>query len=156
MSKMRRIQESFARPEIPDFDVGDMVDVHVLIKEGDKERVQVFNGTVIRRRGGSGLDATYTVRRIVQSEGVERTFPLHSPAVQKVEVKRSGRTRRARLYFLRERTGKSTRLKEIIGKRRPDAAGRAAPEPDPVVDEPVVPDLQDAPEAEAVQAEARE
>jgi len=133
MSRISRIEEGFTRPEIPRFNVGDTVDVHVLIKEGEKERVQVFNGTVIRKKGG-GLGATYTVRRIVQGQGVERTFPLHSPSVQKVDVMRRGKVRRARLYFLRDRTGKATRLKEIIAPRKKKAKGPArrpaAPQPE--------------------------
>jgi large subunit ribosomal protein L19 len=138
MTRIHLIEQGFAKKELPDFEVGDTVDVHVLIKEGDKERVQVYGGTVIRRRG-DGMSATYTVRRIVQGQGVERTFPLHSPFVQKVEVKRAGRSRRARLYFLRDRTGKATRLREIMGVREsaggaPAKAARvvaevAAPEP---------------------------
>lgn len=141
MSTIRRIEQAFAREDVPEFVVGDTVDVHVRIREGDKERIQIFNGTVIRRRGG-GLGATYTVRRIVQGQGVERTFPLHSPFIKQVTVKRSGKVRRARLYFLRDRTGKATRLKEII-TRRPDAGRKAkrsaapkraepTPEPEPV------------------------
>jgi len=142
MSTIRRIEQAFAREEVPEFVVGDTVDVHVRIREGDKERIQVFNGTVIRKRGG-GLSATYTVRRIVQGQGVERTFPLHSPFIKEVTVKRSGKVRRARLYFLRDRAGKATRLKEII-TRRPDVARKTrrsapkkkppapAPEPEPV------------------------
>lgn len=133
MSRISRIEEGFTR-EIPRFNVGDTVDVHVLIKEGEKERVQVFNGTVIRKKGG-GLGATYTVRRIVQGQGVERTFPLHSPSVQKVDVTRRGKVRRSRLYFLRDRTGKATRLKEIIVPRKKKAKGparrRATPAPAP-------------------------
>ena len=116
MTRIDLIEQTFAKKEIPQFDVGDTVDVHVLIKEGDKERVQVYGGTVIRRRG-IGMSATYTVRRLVQGQGVERTFPLHSPFVQKVEVRRVGRSRRARLYYLRDRTGKATRLREIMGTR---------------------------------------
>jgi large subunit ribosomal protein L19 len=144
MSRISRIEEGYTRPEIPRFNVGDTVDVHVLIKEGEKERVQVFNGTVIRKKGG-GLGATYTVRRIVQGQGVERTFPLHSPSVQKVDVTRSGKVRRSRLYFLRDRTGKATRLKEIIAPRkkkpkgparRPAAAPQPAPEPEPAPETP--------------------
>lgn len=129
MSEIRRIEQAFAREEVPKFVVGDTVDVHVRIREGDKERIQIFNGTVIRRRGG-GLGATYTVRRIVQSQGVERTFPLHSPFIKQVIVKRSGKVRRARLYYLRNLTGKATRLKEII-TRRPDAGrkGKRSPAP---------------------------
>lgn len=127
MSKIRRIEESFRKKEIPQFAVGDTVDVHVLIREGDKERVQVFNGTVIRHHEG-GMGATFTVRRIVQGEGVERTFPLHSQSVQKIEVKRTGKVRRSRLYFLRERTGKATRLREI-GEQRAGATGEATAAP---------------------------
>jgi len=129
MSEIRRIERAFAREEVPEFVVGDTVDVHVRIREGDKERIQIFNGTVIRRRGG-GLGATYTVRRIVQSQGVERTFPLHSPFIKQVIVKRSGKVRRARLYYLRNLTGKATRLKEII-TRRPDAGRKAKRSPAP-------------------------
>ena len=111
MSRISRIEEGYTRPDIPRFNVGDTVDVHVLIKEGEKERVQVFNGTVIRKKGG-GLGATYTVRRIVQGQGVERTFPLHSPSVQRVDVTRSGKVRRSRLYYLRNLRGKKARLRE--------------------------------------------
>jgi large subunit ribosomal protein L19 len=129
MTRIHLIEQGFAKKELPEFDVGDTVDVHVLIKEGDKERVQVYGGTVIRRRG-VGMSATYTVRRIVQGQGVERTFPLHSPFVQRVEVRRVGRSRRARLYFLRDRTGKATRLREIMGAK--EAAGELAAEAAPL------------------------
>lgn len=95
----------------PEFEVGDTVDVHTKILEGDKERVQIFTGTVIAR-AGSGVNATFTVRRIVAGEGVERKFPLHSPRIDKVDVKRSSVVRRAKLYFLRDRVGKAVRLKE--------------------------------------------
>ena len=128
MSKIRRIEQAYVKDELPKFNVGDTVDVHVLIREGEKERVQIFSGTVIRKKGG-GLSATYTVRRIVQGQGLERVFPLHSPFVQKVEVKRSGKIRRARLYFLRDRMGKATRLKEIIRGTRPKKGRRAARKP---------------------------
>jgi large subunit ribosomal protein L19 len=143
MSRIRRIEQTFARKEIPEFGVGDTVDVHVLIKEGDKERVQVFNGTVIRKRG-DGMSATYTVRRIVQGDGVERTFPIHSPTVQKVVVRRTGRVRRSRLYYLRDRTGKATRLREMLEMKRTAETATARPEaPAPVP----------APEPEAAAAE---
>jgi large subunit ribosomal protein L19 len=99
------------KTEVPAFEVGDTVDVHCRILEGEKERIQIFNGLVIAR-AGSGSRATFTVRRIVQGEGVERKFPLHSPRIAAIEVKRSGVTRRAKLYYLRERTGKAVRLKE--------------------------------------------
>ncbi|HET6425004.1 MAG TPA: 50S ribosomal protein L19 [Planctomycetaceae bacterium] len=97
------------------FDIGDTVDVHQRILEGDKERIQIFNGVVIARRG-TGMNENFTVRRIVASEGVERTFPINSPKLAKVEVKRHGKVRRAKLYYLRERTGKATRLVERTDK----------------------------------------
>ena len=99
------------KKDLPNFQIGDTVGVHCRIVEGDKERVQVFTGTVIARRG-SGTSEMFTVRRIVNNEGVERTFPIHSPRVGQVEVIRHGRVRRAKLYFLRDRVGKATRLKE--------------------------------------------
>jgi large subunit ribosomal protein L19 len=111
---MSLVEKASLKPEIPQFEVGDTVDVHCRILEGDKERIQIFNGLVIAR-AGSGTRETFTVRRIVQGEGVERKFPLHSPRIANVEVKRSGVTRRAKLYYLRDRTGKSVRLKERRG-----------------------------------------
>jgi large subunit ribosomal protein L19 len=115
----------------PRFEIGDIVDVHQRIVEGDKERIQVFSGTVIMRKG-DGINATFTVRRIVNNEGVERIFPLHSPKIEKLEVKRKSRVRRAKLYYLRERTGKATRLKEgapvVVGEApAADQAANAAP-----------------------------
>ena len=95
----------------PEFDIGDTVDVHTKILEGEKERIQVFTGTVIAR-AGSGMNETFTIRRIVAGEGVERKFPINSPRIDKVEVKRSSVVRRAKLYFLRDRIGKAVRLKE--------------------------------------------
>jgi large subunit ribosomal protein L19 len=108
---MEMVEKSSLKPEPPAFDIGDTVDVHTKILEGEKERVQIFSGVVIAR-SGSGSREMFTVRRIVANEGVERKFPLHSPRIAKVEVKRSGVVRRAKLYYLRDRTGKSTRLKE--------------------------------------------
>jgi large subunit ribosomal protein L19 len=105
------IEEEAARKNAEDFQIGDQVDVHVRILEGQKERIQVFSGVVISRRG-DGMRESFTVRRIVQGEGVERVFPLHSPKIAKVEVKRTGRVRRAKLYYLRKRVGKATRLRE--------------------------------------------
>lgn len=101
------------KDSIPEFEIGDTVDVEVRITEGDKSRIQVFNGIVIARKH-SGLRETFTVRRIVAGEGVERVFPIHSPAVVAVKIKRHGVARRAKLYFLRDRVGKATRLKERI------------------------------------------
>ena len=117
------MEETAAKKEVPQFEVGDTVDVHQRILEGQKERVQIFNGTVIARRGG-GMRAMFTVRRIVQGEGVERIFPLHSPKIAKIEVKRTGRVRRAKLYYLRKRVGKATRLRER--KPKPGADGATA------------------------------
>lgn len=108
---MDLVEQSSLREEVPAFAIGDSVDVHTKILEGDKERIQVFSGTVIAR-SGAGSREMFTVRRIVSGEGVERKFPLHSPRIAKVEVKRSSVVRRAKLYFLRERVGKAVRLKE--------------------------------------------
>jgi len=108
---IKHAEESSLREDPLVFDVGDTVDVHTRILEGDKERVQVFTGVVIARRGG-GTRETFTVRRIVSGEGVERTFPVHSPKIAKLEVKRHGRSRRAKLFYLRDRVGKKTRLAE--------------------------------------------
>jgi len=103
------VESKSLKENIPHFEIGDTVDVRCSIKEGDKERIQVFTGTVIARRG-RGINETFTVRRIVDNEGVERIFPLHSPSVVNIKPIRSGRTRRAKLYYLRKRTGKAVRL----------------------------------------------
>jgi len=105
------VEKTSMKTKIPKFEIGDTVDVHVRILEGEKERIQIFNGVVIAR-SGSGTREMFTVRRIVQGEGVERKFPLHSPRVAKIVVKRSAVVRRAKLYFLRDRVGKAVRLKE--------------------------------------------
>lgn len=123
---LRKAVASSMKENVPVFNVGDTVNVSVRIVEGDKERVQIFNGTVIRKRG-SGIGKTFCVRRIVAGQGVERTFPLHSPKVAGVEVVRSGKIRRAKLYFLRDRVGKATRLKDI---KRPTKARPAKAESD--------------------------
>jgi large subunit ribosomal protein L19 len=106
-------QRATQKKQIPEFKVGDTVDVGVRIVEGEKTRIQYFNGVVIGRRGG-GLREYFTVRRIVDGEGVERDFPMHSPAVVDVKVKRGGEVRRAKLFYLRDRVGKATRLREKI------------------------------------------
>lgn len=112
MNKLIQLVEAESLvPEVPQFSVGDTVDVHLKILEGDKERIQIFSGTVIAR-SGSGTREMFTVRRIVAGEGVERKFPIHSPRIAKVEVKRSSVVRRAKLFYLRERVGKAVRLKE--------------------------------------------
>ena len=113
--------------QIDDFQIGDTVDVHQRILEGQKERIQVFSGVVIARKG-EGMRESFTVRRIVQSEGVERVFPLQSPRIAKVEVKRTGVVRRAKLYYLRKRVGKATRLRERRAKT-PAAGNNIAEKP---------------------------
>jgi large subunit ribosomal protein L19 len=105
------VEHTYLKPTIDDFEIGDTVDVHTRILEGDKERIQIFTGVVIGR-SGSGTREMFTVRRIVAGEGVERKFPLHSPRIAKVEIKRHGVVRRAKLYYLRERVGKATKLRE--------------------------------------------
>lgn len=108
---MDLVEKDQLKADPPEFEIGDTVEVHTKILEGDKERVQVFIGTVIAR-SGSGAKEMFTVRRIVAGEGVERKFPIHSPRIEKVVVKRSSVVRRAKLYFLRDRVGKAVRLKE--------------------------------------------
>jgi large subunit ribosomal protein L19 len=108
-----QLGEAQKKPQenIPKFEVGDTVRVHFRIVEGEKERIQVFEGVVVARKGKEGPTAVFTVRRVAFGEGVERVFPLHSPRVEKVEVTREGRVRRAKLYYLRERSGKAARVK---------------------------------------------
>jgi large subunit ribosomal protein L19 len=121
------VEKTYLKAEPPQFQVGDTVDVATRIVEGEKERIQIFAGTVIMKKG-SGTNETFTVRRIVNNEGVERIFPLHSPFVTKVTVKRSGETRRAKLFYLRDRVGKATRLSEAKKVKKEAApAGTAAP-----------------------------
>ncbi|MFM7073764.1 MAG: 50S ribosomal protein L19 [Planctomycetota bacterium] len=116
------VEKSSLRADVPQFQIGDTVDVHTRILEGDKERIQLFSGTVIAR-AGSGSRANFTVRRIVAGEGVERKFPLHSPRIAKVEVKRSGIVRRSKLYYLRDRVGKSVRLRQRRANVEENGAG---------------------------------
>ena len=108
---IEKITASQLRDDIPEVRAGDTVRVHAKIVEGTRERIQIFQGVVIKRHG-AGISATYTVRKISNGVGVERTFPVHSPRVAKIEVVRYGRVRRAKLYYLRERTGKSARIPE--------------------------------------------
>ncbi len=135
-SMIQEIEKDQLRADLPNINVGDTVDVHVRITEGAKERIQIFNGVVLKIQG-RGLTRTMTVRRIVANEGVERVFPLHAPNIAKIEIKRHGEARRARLYFLRDRVGKKRRLRDrrrgmahttiqIGGKRAAKAAAAAA------------------------------
>jgi len=106
---LEAVESKSLKEKVPHFEIGDVVDVHYRIKEGDKVRTQIFTGTVIARKG-RGINESFTVRRIVNNEGVERIFPLHSPNVVDIRPIRSGKTRRAKLYFLRQRTGKAVKL----------------------------------------------
>jgi large subunit ribosomal protein L19 len=108
---IQAIEKEQIRNDLPDFRPGDTVKVHAKVVEGNRERIQIYEGVVIRKRGG-GLGATFTVRRITYGVAVERTFLLHSPRIDKVEIVRKGRVRRARLYYLRERVGKAARIRE--------------------------------------------
>ncbi len=129
MNLLEEVSRKQMRSEIPKFNVGDTVRVHFRIVEGDKERIQVFEGVVIGRNGAESPNATFTVRRVAFNEGVERVFPLHSPRVADVQVTREGRVRRAKLYYLRDRIGKSARVKERLrasSKSKAKAERRAA------------------------------
>ena len=116
---MDLVESKSKKPEVSLFEIGDTVNVHCRILEGDKERIQIFNGVVIGRNGG-GTREMFTVRRIVAGEGVERKFPVHSPRIAKIEVVRSAVVRRAKLYFLRDRVGKAVRLTERRVERKTD------------------------------------
>ncbi|HBK86961.1 MAG TPA: 50S ribosomal protein L19 [Firmicutes bacterium] len=111
MNILQNLEQSQLRTDIPDFKPGDTVRVHVKVVEGTRERIQVFEGIVISRRGG-GVSESFTVRRVSYGIGVERVFPLHSPRVAKIEVTRRGRVRRAKLYYLRNLTGKAARIRD--------------------------------------------
>ncbi len=113
MNALEIISKSSMKAETPEFSVGDTVKVHVKIKEGDKSRIQVFEGTVIAKKHG-GINETFTVRRVAHGCGIERVFPLHSPVVEKVDIVRYGKVRRAKLYYLRDRVGKAAKVKELI------------------------------------------
>jgi large subunit ribosomal protein L19 len=127
MELMRKAVAGSVKKELPRFDIGDTVDVSVRIIEGEKERVQVFTGVVLGRKG-SGIGQTFTVRRIVAGEGVERIFPIHSPRILAVTVVRKAHTRRAKLYYLRERTGKATSLRgRNVSEQEGHGSAAAAP-----------------------------
>lgn len=114
MDALKTITEGQLKADALVFKIGDTVKVHVKIREGERERIQVFEGTIIARKG-SGVSSTFTVRRVSYGVGVERVFPVHSPNVAKVEVVRSGKVRRSKLYYLRDRVGKAAKLKEQLG-----------------------------------------
>ncbi len=126
MKRLAQIEQSYKKEDIPPFGSGDTLRVHVKIKEGDKERIQIFQGTVIGRRG-SGTGETFTVRKISSGIGVERVFPLHSPNIAKLERIRAGSVRRNKLHYLRNLTGKSARIKEQILDSDKNNKAKAAP-----------------------------
>ena len=113
MDKLAAFTSEQLKENVPQFEVGDTVKVHNRIVEGTRERIQIFEGTVIRKQGG-GIGATFTVRHVSYGVGVEKTFPVHSPNVEKVEIVRNGKVRRAKLYYLRDRVGKSSKVKEQL------------------------------------------
>ena len=113
MDLIKELNKEQLAKEMPEVKIGDTVRVHVKVKEGSRERIQVFEGTVIAKKHG-GIQETFTVRRVSYGVGVEKTFPMHSPNVEKVEVVRKGKVRRAKLYYLRDRVGKAAKVKEDI------------------------------------------
>lgn len=140
MDIIKSIEHEQMKNKIPELRVGNTVKVHVRVKEGNRERIQIFEGTIIKVQGG-GVNQTFTVRRIASGVGVEKTFLVHSPAVEKVEVTRVGKARRAKLFYLRDRVGKSAKTKEKVGARiqtneivLKEEAVEAAPEEAPAVE----------------------
>ncbi len=127
MRTIDAIEKEFVKKDVPVFDPGDTVDVHVKIIEGDRERIQIFTGIVLAKRH-EGLSETFTVRRLVQGEGVERIFPVHSPRVVTIDVKKKGKVRRAKLHYLRDRIGRAQKVEERIVAEKP---GAKAPAPKP-------------------------
>ena len=126
---LRSIEQPYVRDDLPDFDTGDTVRVDYKVVEGNRTRVQAFEGVVIARKNGKGARSTITVRKVSFGEGVERVFPVNSPLIEKIEIVRRGRTRRAKLYYLRELRGKASRLKTDVGRQEQDrAVARASKE----------------------------
>ncbi|MBO4292829.1 MAG: 50S ribosomal protein L19 [Clostridia bacterium] len=152
MDIIKSIEHEQLKSKIPELRVGNTVKVHVRIKEGNKERIQVFEGIIIKKQGG-GLNATFTVRKISYGVGVEKTFLVHSPLVEKVELVRVGKARRAKLYYLRDRVGKSAKTKEQIGAR---IENREITVKEELVEEPVAEEVVEAPVAEEVATEVVE
>ena len=159
MDNIKSIEHEQKKNAIPDLKVGDTIRVHQRIKEGNRERIQVFEGIIIKKQGG-GLNATFTVRRVAYGCGVEKTFLIHSPMVEKIEVVRVGKARRAKLYYLRDRVGKAAKTKEDIGARietKEIVIKGAETEEAPVAEEVATPVVEEAkveaPATEEVKAE---
>ena len=159
MDIIKSIEHEQMKNAIPDLKVGDTIRVHQRIKEGNRERIQVFEGIIIKKQGG-GINATFTVRRVAYGCGVEKTFLIHSPMVEKIEVVRVGKARRAKLYYLRDRVGKAAKTKENIGARietKEIVIKGAETEEAPVAEEVATPAVEEAkveaPVTEEVKAE---
>ena len=159
MDIIKSIEHEQLKNKIPDLHVGDTIRVHQRIKEGNRERIQVFEGIIIKKQGG-GVNATFTVRRVAYGVGVEKTFLIHSPMVEKVELVRVGKARRAKLYYLRDRLGKAAKTKENLGARIENKEiivkedlSQEAPEEAPAVEveNPVVEEVVDTVKEEAVE-----
>lgn len=158
MDIIKSIEHEQLKNKIPDLKVGNTVRVHQRIKEGNRERIQVFEGIIIKKQGG-GLNATFTVRKIAYGVGVEKTFLIHSPLVEKVEVVRVGKARRAKLFYLRDRVGKAAKTKEVAGARIENKEiiikGEEAPAAEEVVEAPAeVAETVEAPVAETTENKA--
>lgn len=125
MNKLQEVEKEYLRADIPEFRSGDTVKIHVKVREGDKERIQIFQGVVISRRG-AGTNESFTVRKMSGGIGVERVFPIHSPIIDRIEVLRRGRVRRAKLYYLRSLRGKAARIEERREDRPTQKASRSA------------------------------
>ena len=149
---LNAVTKSYMKTDIPEFRAGDTVKVHVRIKEGEKERIQVFEGIIIKVQGG-GLNQTFTVRKTSYGVGVEKTFLIHSPLVEKVELVRVGKARRAKLYYLRDRVGKAAKTKELVGAR---IENREITVKEDLVEEPVAEEAAAPEEAPAVENTAVE
>ena len=152
MDIIKSIEHEQLKNKIPDLKVGNTVRVHQRIKEGNRERIQVFEGIIIKKQGG-GLNATFTVRKIAYGVGVEKTFLIHSPLVEKVEVVRVGKARRAKLYYLRDRVGKAAKTKELVGAR---IENREITVKEDLVEEPVAEEVAAPEEVPAVENTAVE
>ena len=162
MNKVDLVERSRLRTDIPAFRPGDTVKVHVRVTEGNRERIQVFQGVVISRRGG-GLRESFTVRKVSFGVGVERTFPLHAPMMSKLEIVTHGKVRRAKLYYLRELTGRKAKIRErrvnvpeegVAAAVTPETVEVAEPEEEPKPEAPEAQESEASPEAEATAPEA--
>ena len=151
MDLMKSITQEYERNDIPAFGIGDTVRVHIKIKEGNRERIQVFEGFVLKRQNG-GISETFTVRKLSNGIGVEKTFPLHSPKIEKVEVVRRGDVRRAKLNYMRERTGKAAKIKIKDGASVKNVIADASEVTEELVEEAVVANTEEAAEAAAEEA----